>query len=58
MATVLRKFQLSIGYYGSDEYYVVTGPWEHAETEDECEKMFREMNDGFFAFDKISIDRV
>ena len=58
MVTEIRKYEVSVGHYGSDEMTVIEGPWENTESEDECEKMFREMNDGFLHFDKISIDRV
>ena len=58
MINVIRMFEVSIGYYGSDEMTIIEGPWQYAETEEECEELFRQMNDGFLTFDKISIDRM
>ena len=54
---LLRKYEISIGYYGSDEMKVIVGPWEYAETEDEAEAMFRAAVDSL-NFDKMSIDRI
>ena len=58
MINIICRYEVSVGYYGSDEWTVIDGPWQYAQTEDECEEMFRQANDGFIAFDKISIDRI
>jgi hypothetical protein len=54
---MFRRFEVSVAPYGEDDFTVIDGPWEYAQTEDECEKIFREVTDGLYSDYKVSIDR-